>query len=192
MQKRVSFRKYWMIVLLSIPAAVGWNNMLLVIDLAKYSPAYQEAAQSLYAPRLAEQILYSGILIPIIEELMFRGALFGFVRKRMPFAGAATLSAFLFGIYHGNLVQFVYAGVCGMLLAYLYEKFRYVIAPILAHICMNITVCVLTAMDGFAWILAEMPRVVVITSGCVLLVVYMLVLIQNMDKKPEIDILQNC
>ena len=119
-----------------------------MINLQKYSPAYQEAVEILYAPPFKQQILTAGILYPIIEELIFRGALFGLLRKKLSFVWAMTISAVVFGIYHGNLVQFVYAGLIGFLFAFYCEKYKTLVAPIVSHITMNTVIIVLTEIIG--------------------------------------------
>ena len=133
--------------------AVGLNFLLLWFDLPKYSPAYQEALKVLYAPPFWQQIFYSGLLIPVLEELFFRGLVFRLSRKWMPFWVSMIVSALLFGLYHGNLVQFVYAGICGLYLAYLYEKYHSIIVPIFAHMTMNLIICVGSELRWFEWML---------------------------------------
>ena len=61
--------------------------------------------------------LYVGILAPIVEELLFRGLI---LRTMLPYGKrfAILTSAFLFGIYHGNLVQSPFAFVVGLVLGY--------------------------------------------------------------------------
>lgn len=174
-------RKYVMIPVLSVAAAVGLNIVLLAIDIAKYSEAYQKTAEILYAPGLVEQILYVGILVPILEEIVFRRFVFRFIRKRLSFGWAMIVSSVVFGAYHGNLVQFVYAGLCGLLLAYVYEIYDSLKAPIIAHISMNITACLLTQFGVFEWIMKNVLREVSITLLCVFVFVIFLLVIQKMD-----------
>lgn len=168
-------------MLASIALAIGLNNIILLLDIPKYSKAYQEAAEVLYAPSFGLQILYTGLLIPIIEELLFRGLAFRILRKWIPFVWAMLVTAFLFGIYHGNLVQFIYATLCGLFLAYLCEKFQTVIAPISAHITMNITACTMTELQWFSWMFGSVERVVVITIICVFIYSTMFYFLQKMD-----------
>lgn len=61
--------------------------------------------------------LYAGLLAPIVEELLFRGLI---LRTLMPFGKkfAILASAFLFGIFHGNLVQSPFAFAVGLVLGY--------------------------------------------------------------------------
>ena len=182
MCQRAGLKHYWMIIIISIATAIGLNNILLLIDLAKYSEAYQKAAEILYSPSFAEQILVSGIVVPIIEELVFRGLLFKVLRKWVPFIWAMIVSALLFGVYHGNLVQFVYAGLCGLLLAYLCAKFASLDAPILAHMTMNLTAVVMTEYDVFEWIFESVVCVLAVTVLCVVVGSMMFVQIQKNAK----------
>lgn len=61
--------------------------------------------------------LYGGILAPITEEILCRGLI---QRTLMPWGKrfAILCSAFLFGIFHGNLLQAPYAFLVGLVLGY--------------------------------------------------------------------------
>ncbi len=65
-----------------------------------------------------------GILTPFIEEAVFRGAVYGGLRQRGLAGryGTAALSAIVFGLYHGNAVQGIYAFCMGMIFALLYDN----------------------------------------------------------------------
>lgn len=153
MQKRDVLRHAGVVILLSIFVSVGLNLLLLLINLPQYSERYQEVTVMLYTPPFWQQLLSSGLLIPIVEEFLFRGVLFRVLRRWISFPWAMIISAVVFGAYHGNLVQFVYAGLCGVLLAYLYEKYHTILAPILSHAAMNIVAIIMTQMGVFAEIL---------------------------------------
>ena len=61
--------------------------------------------------------LYMGLVAPVVEEIIFRGALLrGFEPLGKRFAVFA--SAVLFGLFHGNLVQSPYAFAVGLVLGY--------------------------------------------------------------------------
>lgn len=156
-------------VVLSIAVAVGLNCLLLIVNLAQYSKRYQEAAMTLWAPPIWQQMLYSVMLIPIVEEVIFRRIAFCILRKWLDFSWAMLVSAVLFGAYHGNLVQFVYAGLCGMLLAFLYEKYDTILAPIISHMAMNAVAVLLTHLGVFSWIMESVFRAVAIMAVCVVI-----------------------
>ncbi len=61
--------------------------------------------------------LYTTILAPVWEELLFRGYVLGSLR---PFGKrfAILATAVLFGLFHGNLLQTPYAVVMGLILGY--------------------------------------------------------------------------
>lgn len=167
MHKEVTIKEYVIIFLMSVSLAVGLNNVILFLELPKYSEAYQKALTELYAPGLEERIVITCILIPIVEEFIFRGLFFKVLRKWIPFAFAMIISAVLFGISHGNLVQFVYATLCGLVLAYLYEHFQSITVPIFAHIVMNLISVLFTEYGIFTWMFEGIYRTVEITLLCV-------------------------
>ena len=181
MQKRNVLNNLGIIIILSIAVAVGLNSLLLSVDLAQYSERYQEATVVLSSPPFAQQILYSGIWIPIVEELLFREILFRVLRKWIAFPWAMLISAVVFGAYHGNIVQFVYATICGMLLAYLYEKYDSIFATILSHMSMNIFSIILTQTGVFSWIMDSSLKVVFVIAICGAISVCALRSLQKVD-----------
>ena len=187
---RAPLSKYVYVAVISIVFSLALNNIVLLSDLAEYSIAYQEAAEALYAPSLIVQILCLGIVTPIMEEYIFRGLIFKRLRNRLPVARAIISSALFFGIYHGNLVQMIYGTLSGILLAYLYEKYGSLKAPILAHMLMNTVACILTEADVFTWIFSEKIRIASITIGCATIASIMYLYIQKIEEKPQV--LQEC
>ena len=81
MQQGNVLKNIVVIVALSIAVAVGLNCLILLMNLAQYSARYQGAATTLWAPPLWQQILYSVLLIPVVEEVMFRRIAFRILRK---------------------------------------------------------------------------------------------------------------
>ena len=61
------------------------------------------------------------ICAPLGEELLFRKLLIDRTRRYGDLA-SILLSGLLFGLFHGNLFQFFYAALVGMLLAYIYTR----------------------------------------------------------------------
>ena len=92
------------------------------------SEGYARANESFYASTLVIELIGSAILSPIMEELVFRGIVFGNMRKIMNVTQAVFLSALLFGLIHFNIVQFVYAFLLGLVLAAFMYKSGHVYA----------------------------------------------------------------
>lgn len=82
-------------------------------------------------------ILCVCILAPIGEELIFRGLTFRIMRKAVPLWAAVVVQALLFGIYHMNLVQGVYAFLLGLLFGYVAYRYGSVVPGILLHMVVN-------------------------------------------------------
>lgn len=75
---------------------------------------------------------------PLAEELIFRAMIFRTLRKGFSFLPAAVISGVLFGVYHMNWVQGVYAAALGVLLAFTYEKTNSLLGCYLFHLMFNL------------------------------------------------------
>lgn len=82
-------------------------------------------------------ILCVSILAPIGEELMFRGVIMQMMEKAVPWQAAIVVQAILFGIYHMNLIQGVYATLLGLIFGYVVHRYRSVVPGILLHMAVN-------------------------------------------------------
>lgn len=95
-------------------------------------------------------ILYGVILGPIAEELVFRGLTLYFTEKfTKRFWLANLLQAALFGIFHMNLIQGIYAFALGLIMGWIYKSFHSLYASMLFHVVFNgLAFGPLEAMDG--------------------------------------------
>ncbi len=135
--------KLWLTcILLGVTGCLFFNNMMEVSGLKNLFPGYQKTSQELFAPSLAFQILAMGVLVPVTEELVFRGFIYGALRKARSFAVAAAVSAVLFGLYHGSIVQGLYAGGLAVVLACSYEFSGRLLVPVAVHGISNLTAVV--------------------------------------------------
>jgi membrane protease YdiL (CAAX protease family) len=106
-------------------------------------PVNQNAAMALESPLWAN-LLFGGILAPVMEEVFYRKA----VLDRLRVYGdlpALLISSLVFGLIHGNFYQFFYAALSGFVLGYLYlrtGKLRYSIG---VHMAVNLVGSVYTA-----------------------------------------------
>lgn len=86
-------------------------------------------------------VLVVGIA-PLVEEMFFRGILLRGLAMRYPSADAMVYSAFVFGIVHLNVYQFVIAFAVGLLAAALYLRTRSLWPGIVLHAGLNLSVMV--------------------------------------------------
>lgn len=78
-----------------------------------------------------------GIAFPILEELVFRKLL---CSRLLPLGEkkAVVISAAIFGLIHGNLYQFAYAFLLGLVFGYVYVKTGKIIYTIIFHCIINL------------------------------------------------------
>lgn len=95
-------------------------------------------------------ILVLSVAGPVLEEVLFRGAITTALLKRYSPAKAIVLSALVFGIFHINPVQVVGATLIGLLLAWIFYKTASLIPCILIHIINN-------ALSAYLDILQKKP-----------------------------------
>ena len=83
------------------------------------------------------------VFAPIFEEIVFRGLLFGTLRRKYGWNGSAICSAALFASAHGyGALGFFSVFWSGMLWAWMYEKTGSLLPGICAHALNNLLVCV--------------------------------------------------
>ncbi len=91
-------------------------------------------------------ILIVGVIGPIAEEFLFRGMIYGRLRRAFSVWPAAIISAVAFGAFHANWVQGIYAGALGIVMAIVYEETSTIWASVLMHMLFNISSYVLEPM----------------------------------------------
>ena len=179
--KKFPLWSYIAVIVMSIALCLGINNLLFISNLASLSSAYEETMEALYSPSLGVQIVCLGILIPVCEEMVFRGLMYKRLREYSGFVVSMLYSAVVFSFMHINIVQAVYAFVMAVVFAFVYEKYGSVKAPVIAHISINITAVLATHFEMFEWIMADQMRSGVFTVACAAIAATMYVFIQRME-----------
>ena len=99
---------------------------------------YEETMSMLFSDNWL-MVIYTVILAPLGEEMIFRGLTFGYAKKVMPIMAANIVQAALFGIYHLNLIQGIYAFVMGLIFGYIIIKLQSIWAVVILHIVVNLS-----------------------------------------------------
>jgi hypothetical protein len=74
---------------------------------------------------------------PLIEEIVFRGLLFGALASRLGVLGGAAISAVLFGAVHGDPVLFPWLVIVGLVNAFAYAASGNLAVPVVLHALTN-------------------------------------------------------
>lgn len=132
------------------------------------------------------------ILGPVAEEIFFRGVIYGQLREGFSAVAAACISGVMFGVYHKNLVQGIYATICGVVLAYLFEKTHTIWGSIITHVMFNLSSYLVAAvrniLNHFHW---RLPAVYLFAIQLLCLVIVCL-LIHALRRETEENELSGC
>ncbi len=108
-----------------------------IISIVTGKPVVNELAELTLNTPLWANLLFCGILAPILEEIFYRKLVIDRLRRYGDLA-AILISGLLFGLIHGNFSQFFYASFIGVVFGYIYlrtGKLRYTIA---LHMAVNL------------------------------------------------------
>lgn len=140
--------KYIVIVIGTGIFAYGCNYVFTITGFTNSSESYQNVAASQYNVSLVVGLVLYGVVSPFVEEVIFRGFLYGRMKVYMNWIVALVLSSLLFGIYHGNLVQGVYGFIMGLFFGLVYEKCKNFYLVVIMHDIANL-VAFYIQMNGF-------------------------------------------
>ena len=130
---------WFSVIILAIATGQFLNDLINGLHLNDLFTGYSEVSEQAFSGQpVGLMILVVGIIGPICEELMFRGIVFHRLKDWVKPQAAIAISALLFGIYHGNVVQFFYATCMGVMLAIIYDKTGTLWISIVAHIAANL------------------------------------------------------
>jgi len=90
-------------------------------------------------------LILAGILAPIVEETLFRGVIFGSLQAYFGKWTAAVLSAVVFSTLHFQAYGFFPRFVLGMVLVYLYDKYKSLYPSVALHALNNIVATLIAA-----------------------------------------------
>ena len=128
--KKQSNQLIYVIIFSSIIALVYNSYISIIVD-------YPVSSLPMYV-----QIICSGIIGPIIEELLFRGIIFNKLKEKYSVEKAMILSTIIFSLLHLSIVDIIYTMFFGYLLVYVYNRYHNLKDSIIMHIMANIVVII--------------------------------------------------
>lgn len=84
-------------------------------------------------------LISTGLIGPIIEELMFRGIIYNELKNKYSNMKAILITTVFFAVIHFNIIQIIYTFALGFVLIFVYEKYKNIKAAITLHMASNIT-----------------------------------------------------
>lgn len=135
---------YLFLGMAAVGAVLGLNLLFALSGIMDNSELYQAVVEDQYSAVIWFGLLCYGFVTPVAEEVLFRGIIYNCLRRSMKVKAAIFISAMVFGMYHMNTVQGIYAFLIGCLIAYAYEYFGDFRIPVVIHIIANVLAYCLT------------------------------------------------
>jgi membrane protease YdiL (CAAX protease family) len=156
-----------LVVLVGLAFNYSFAMINEITSFYKLFPDHQRIMEQLIGGDFLFTLMVVGIVVPIFEEILFRGIVFNELRKQLSLAAAVMVQGVIFGIYHMNLLQGIYGTILGILAALVYIWYNSIWAPILVHASFN-TLSVLMSRVAEEQIISKYPVVQLIVSGVIL------------------------
>ena len=137
------FRPYSILGIILLAPAMQILTSYLISIIAMIFPAWLKSYESLIESAGMNDITlpvicYSVLLAPFSEELIFRGVTMRQAKKVLPFWAANLFQAILFGVFHMNILQGIYACCLGIVMGYICEKCGSIYYSIFFHFLYNL------------------------------------------------------
>jgi len=98
---------------------------------------YITLLESIIGGNIIVAVLSTVVMAPVVEEIIFRELMTKKLCQLFPFWFANIIQALVFGIYHMNIVQGVYAFFLGLLFGYVAYRMKSVWASVMFHGIVN-------------------------------------------------------
>lgn len=169
---------------------MGWSFSLLVSSVLNVIPlpeelvmSYAESSQGIAAGNYFVRILATVVLIPMVEEVIFRGLIYTRLRKAINVPVAILVSSLVFGMMHGHILWTSYTFIGGILFAVVMEKTKSLKASILLHMALNSVSAVIGGIE-----ISGLLAYVVILVALILIIGSLCFVVKNSDAEEVVDL----
>lgn len=143
-EEKNSFQSYYPLISLGISISIIYNMIIF-----KFSSPTTTSTLPLFI-----NIISSGIIGPIFEEILFRYVYYNRLKKKYSVKKTIFINSLVFAIIHISPIKIIYAFILGIILNTYYEKYKNIKVPILIHIAANIIAIFLTEYNLVVLLLA--------------------------------------
>ena len=173
---------------------IGWLGISLgiclsvavsIFGISEQDEAFKQVNELIESQPFWLKIASVGIIIPIQEELMYRGLIYKNIEQRYDHIKAAVISSTVFAVMHMNLSQGIYAFLMGFVLAFIYQKTKNIYACITFHCSANIF-AVFVSTNTVKGFLMENAYVIPAVLLCMLASSYVVILYLHKEYRRNI------
>lgn len=162
-KQRIPTMECVMVPIITVVMTLGSTVLALWVKQSlNYPSPLQKISET--TPAIAIVIM-SLIIAPIGEEALMRGLIYPVLRRKLSVTSTIVITALLFAMLHGNLVQIVLTIPLGIALGYLYERTHNLLACISMHMLFNATALLLPSVHVGRLDAVVAASLIVITLG---------------------------
>lgn len=135
--RKVKPKKLGVITLIMI--GFSFLSITFIYFMQNITTSYSSTEQAMHlAWQSGIEIIGTVILVPILEEILFRGAIFSVLKNNLNIYIAIIIQGIVFAVMHGNLVQSGYTFFLGIILVLISDYAGSMIGDIYAHMVFNL------------------------------------------------------
>ncbi|MEV7870128.1 CPBP family intramembrane glutamic endopeptidase [Streptomyces sp. NPDC088124] len=135
----------WTVLGCTVLAFLAGQSLALWIHVTAGSAGFDASNQTRHAAGALATLLLTLVTAPASEEALFRGLIYPLLRKRVHTLASTLVTAVVFGLLHGNAVQFAATLPLAVLLALVYERTRALGPCVGLHLGFNLTAALVPA-----------------------------------------------
>lgn len=135
----------WTVLGCAVLAFLAGQSLALWIYVTAGSAGFDASNQTRHAARAVATLLLTLVAAPAGEEALFRGLIYPLLRKQVGILASTLVTAVVFGLLHGNAVQFASTLPLAVLLALVYEHARALWPCVLLHLGFNVAAALVPA-----------------------------------------------
>ena len=182
-------KKPWFIIIVVLTAysttvVFNWLFGLIPWDMLGDKNVVQDN-DAFYSIPLYLRLISYVIIGPFSEEVLFRGVIFSRFRKLMPLWGAAFGSAVFFGIYHGNLMQGLYALIMGFLMCVFMDYGGSIFYAFIFHVIANLISNLVYEFNYINNVVYSLPGKIICAAYLVVAIILCIVFKDRLTKKDK-------
>ncbi|MFF8902560.1 CPBP family intramembrane glutamic endopeptidase [Streptomyces lydicus] len=135
----------WTVLGCAVLAFLVGQSLALWIYVTAGSAGFDASNQTRHTAGALATLLLTLVTAPAGEEALFRGLIYPLLRKRVNILASTLVTAVVFGLVHGNAVQFASTLPLAVLLALIYEHTRVLWPCVLLHLGFNLAATLVPA-----------------------------------------------
>jgi len=136
---------WWSYLLAAVLGVIANQAISMLMNYFAVTDIFSnEVQEALFQSNFVVQIICLGIIAPVTEEVIFRGLVYRRLKNYLQPWGAVLLGALIFAVYHGNMIQMIFAFPMAILIIWCYERWNSLAIPIVFHAAGNLSAVILS------------------------------------------------